>query len=479
VRADACRWALLAALAGAVPAGAGQAAATTALDVEPLVAALDTLRREGDVPAMAVVILDQGHPAVITGLGNAGPDTPFRWGSITKSFTALAALALVADGRITLDAPVRPALGADYFDNPWAATDPVRLGHLLALSAGFSDLSRDEWDDNTPVPLWTALSRYAAERVVRWPPGLQHSYSNAPPGLTSAVIERLTGEPFDRYLADRVFTPLGMSGASLSPVAGLPGGFQADGRTEIPYWHMTYPAFGALNASARDMSRFLTALLNDGQVPAAAGLPSDLIRRFIRPGGTLAAAAGLEVGYGYGIYGRVRNGHVFLGHGGDADGYRARYGALIGHHRGYALVIDTDNPRLLGQMERLVEAALTADLPAHPAPSAGAGATRPAQLTSYAGTYYPSSSRFGPRTRAATGAQRAEVTLDGDGLVFRRGSVATALRPAGEGRFYRPGDPAITVVFLRYGADVYLQGELGNFVNLSTGPCPDFLGACD
>jgi CubicO group peptidase (beta-lactamase class C family) len=234
---------------------------------------------------------------------------------------------------------------------------------------------------------------------------------------------------------------------------------------------MTYAAFGAMNASIRDMGRFLTALLNDGQVPGAAGLPAGLVTRFFRPDGTLASDAGLEVGYGAGIYGRVRDGHVFLGHGGDADGYRSRYGVLPVHGRGYALVINTDNPRLLRRLEQRLESALTADLPVHQPPARSAE-----DLAPYAGTYYPSSSRF--RSRPAS-APEATVSVHGRTLRFEADDRVTPLYPVGAGRFVRPGDPAVTVVFVRDGDQLYLQGELGNFVNLSRGPCPDFLGACE
>ncbi len=434
---------------------------------------MDRLRQEGHVPAMGLVVVVDGKPAVVAGLGRATPVTPFRWGSITKSFTALAALCLVRDGRITLETPVRSVIGDGYFTNPWSATEPVRLLHLLTLSAGFADLSRTEWDTNAPLPLWTALARYAPERVAHWPPGLQFSYSNAPPGLTAAVIERVSGVGFEGFLAERVFAPLGMDGASLAPVPDLPGGYRADGETEIPYWHMTYPAFGALNASIRDLSRFLTALVNDGRVPGVAGLPGDLISRFLGPQDTPATVAGLEVGYGAGIYGWVRDGHVFLGHGGDADGYRARYGALPTHGRGYAVVIDTDNPRLLRRLERVVETALVRDLTAQ-----SLTPRTDLDLSGYAGSYYPSSSRFG-RTPPSGGVDRAEITVSGSSLRFRYRGRTTELYPVGSDRFIRAGDPAVTVVFLRHNGQLFLEGELGNFVNLSTGSCPDFLGACE
>jgi CubicO group peptidase (beta-lactamase class C family) len=452
-----------------------QALPAAARDFEATVDALEHLRETAPVPAMAVVLVDGSRPAVVRGLGTADARTPFRWGSITKSFTALAALTLVSQGRIALESPVRPVLGRDYYVNPWQDTRPVRLVHLLALSAGFGELTRAEWEDNTPRPLWAALARHADERIVLWPPGLQHSYSNVPPGLTAGVIERVSGHPFETFLADRVFAPLGMTDASLAPEPGLPGGFRADGVTEIPYWHVTFRAFGALNASPRDMSRFLTALLDHGRVPGAAGLPAAMVARLFHPLGTLGATAGLEVGYGAGIYGWVRDGHLFWGHGGDADGYRSRYGVLPRHGRGYALVIDTDDPALLERMRRTVESALVADLPSHPPLR-----TVPVDLSPYPGRYYPSSRRFGGTAWRSGRAQAATVEIDGDGLRVIRGERSDRLLPVGEGRFIRPDDPAVTAVFVR-DADgtLYLQGELGNYLRRSTHGCPDFLAACE
>ena len=51
-----------------------------------------------------------------------------------------------------------------------------------------------------------------------------------------------------------------MQHAGFSPEPDLPGGFRADGVTEIPYWHMTYPAYGALNAPLTDMIELFTIL---------------------------------------------------------------------------------------------------------------------------------------------------------------------------------------------------------------------------
>lgn len=466
-----CCWLILASCSTVAEAG------PTTPDWSPLIAKLDQLRADADVPAMGLVLLDQGIPVTVRTFGTAAPSTPFRWGSISKSFTALAALQLTHDYNLELNSAIRPLLGDGYYVNDWAPQHSVRLHQLLELSAGFADLNREEFADNIPRPLWTALTRNQTGRRTFWPPGVQHSYSNVPPGLTAAVIEKVSGMTFETYMDLRVLRPLQMEDASFEPVPGLPGGYKADGRTELPYWHVTFKAFGALNASITEMANFSRTLLNAGQLGNRQALAAELIEQFFTPMTTLGARHGLEVSYAAGVYGWVREGHVFWGHGGDADGYRSRYGLLRRHGRGYVLVINTDNPGLLRQMQREVELTLVRDLPDHPSlpPSDASDES----LDTYVGTYYPAASRFSMDRWQAGESRQAQIQVQDNLLSFSRGDRTTRLIPMGSGRFRRPGDPAVTVVFARDTDGVlYLQGELGNFLNLSTTSCPGFLERC-
>ena len=448
------------------------------LQSQRIVNELLLIRAERQVPAMGLGIFCDGQPLIIAGYGNASADTPFRWGSITKSLTGLAALKLIESTHVDVDTAIRPILGEGYFTNPWAASHPVRLGQLLALSAGLPDLTPAEWNDNEPQPLWQALQRHQDARILLWPAGLQHSYSNVPPGFTAAIIERVSGLLFQSYLEEKLFQPLGMDEATLARTPGLPGGYQADGRTEIPYWHMTFPAFGALNASTREMSRLMTALLNEGRLEGGQPLSQELVAEFFRPRATAGTDAGLQVAYGAGVYGWVRGGRLFHGHGGDADGYRSRYGLMLEQGRGYLLVINQDDPRTLGSMVRLVEEALIDDLPAptslSPVPVTGA------QLDALSGDYYPANARFDPGDWQSGNRATVPVRRSGQTLLVERSGRTIRLYPAGGGRFFRKNDPAVTAVFVRDDAgSLHLQGELGNFVRISPGPCPDFLPFCD
>lgn len=441
---------------------------------------VDLQQRHG-VPALVLVVLDHGQPALIaadtpSAAARFDRDTPFRWGSISKTVSALILLESARRRGVSLDTPVATLLTDLPYRNPWSRQSPVRIDQLLELSAGLPDLDAAEFADNTPLPLAAALARGASQRVMLWPPGLQHSYSNAVPGISAVVIERLTGTSFDQAATDLVFTPLGMAPASYRRLAGLPGGFRADGTTPIPYWHVTFRAFGALNASPAAMAALLEALLNEGRVAGRQAVAAASIARMYRVASTLGARAGLEIGYGAGLYGWVRDGHWFHGHGGDADGYLSRFGLLPGAGRGYLLGIDVDDPELLGRMRRIVERALIEDLA--PLPEPPVARLGPDVLAGYSGEYYPASTRFGVVDWRAGGSARARLVVEDGGLVFLRSGRRQPLLAVAPGRFRRPGDPAVSVVLVERDGALFLQGELGNWAR-TTPPCADFVPACN
>jgi len=460
--------------------------ATSALDArtgwQTLHERLVAVQSSQAVPAMGLVIMDRGQPAFVAATGSGvNTLTPFRWGSITKTVTALTMLQLLAEQGVPLTDSVTShlpePLPEPLYENRWEAEQPMRLVHLLELTAGLPDLSAAEFKDNTALPLHAALARSAEQRQLLWPPGLQHSYSNVPPGIAAAAIEGIAGVSYEDAVRQFVLAPLEMRGAGFEETQALPGGFRIDGKTEIPYWNMTFRAFGGFNASLDAMARLLETLLNEGRLDNRQVLDPGAVRRLYRAESSLGAQAGLEVTYGAGLYGWVNKGHLFFGHGGDADGYRSRLGLLPSAGRGYLLVINSDNPAALRQLQQHVEAALTADLqePAVPAPVAVSAQA----LSALTGTYYPASARFqisrwqsGARASADIGIERGELT-------FVKGNRRQRLIPMGQNRFRRPGDPVVSVVFVSHEGRLYLQGELGNFVRTDSDGCPGFIPRCD
>ncbi len=438
---------------------------------EAVAAGVAAIASEEALPGYGLALLDRGRPVLMTSTWPAG--APFRWGSITKTFTALAALKLAETGRLDLDAPVLPQLGAgasSWLHNPWEATTPLTTRHLLELTAGVSDLFAAEWDDNVPRRVEVALRRNP--RTLLWPPGLQHGYSNYPPGVTEQLLATLTGEPFENYLRQAVLIPLAMASATLEPAPGLPPGFAKDGKTPLPYWHMTFRGFGALNAPLEELVRLPQLLLNSGRLDGREVFSASTLAQLYAPGTTPATRAGLEVGYGAGMYGWIAHGQRFWGHGGDADGYRSRYAVLPDAARGYVLAINADRADALRRLKRYVEAELVADLEAPPKPPVAS-----VDLEPYLGDYYPASTRFDVAGWQAGNARGASLVEEDGTLIFERGRRRVRLLAVGEGRFRRAEDPVVTVVFFGDQEGVrYLQGELGSYV--SRDRCPGFLPRC-
>ncbi|MEM7219023.1 MAG: serine hydrolase domain-containing protein [Pseudomonadota bacterium] len=424
-----------------------------------------------NVPAAALVVVEGRQVPVLRAFGEATPQTPFRVGSITKTFTALAALTTAHEKGVPLDTPLRQLIAPELWRNRYATDAPVRLGQLLELAAGFRDLDRAEWDSASPIARRDAFRLAPASHVTLWQPGLASSYSNLIPAYTAQTVEALTGKPFATVLAREVLAPLGMPGATLEPRSDLPGGYKADGATPIPYWHMAYPAFGALNVSTDEFAEFLLRLVND-DLPAPIAKARDARGvALYEANATSAAQAGLRIGYGVGMYSEIRQGRVFFGHGGDADGYRSRYAVLPEAERAYYLVINVDNPGLLTRLSNQIERMLTHGLPKIRAERVPLDEeARGALLAAYGRTYYPATRRFAGAEWHNCQAGTAELYLHQDRLTWRNAAGRKIrLTHSGDGLFRRSNDPVPTLAFVERLGKRYLLGELGNWRRLEPG----------
>ena len=271
-------------------------------DLAGLAKEIDRIRVLHGVSAAAVIVVDTDqvlleHYSGITDWDSQGVvdrDTYFRLGSLTKAFTGLALLRAEEQGKLSLRQAVAEILPQAQLNNPWAEFHPLRVAHLMEHTAGWYDMSALEFNNKNPKPLSPAeaLALQPASRVMHWPPGWHSEYSNSGPGMASYVIEQVSGQVFDQYIVEHVFKPLGMESASLLLSEKIEraraSGYDRDGHTVIPYWHIVYRASGGLNVLPIDMVRFLQMLLNNGQLDGRAVFSEVQIKRLETPKTTLA-----------------------------------------------------------------------------------------------------------------------------------------------------------------------------------------------
>ena len=254
----------------------------------------------------------------------------FRVASHSKSFTAVALMALVQAGRLRLDDPVGTHVGG--LSEPLAA---ARIGQLLSHSAGLmrDGIEASHWDDQKPFPDEVGLRHELAHALIL-SPGERFKYSNLGFGLLGLVIQAVTGEAFapwlQRELLDRAGlreTAPDMPADNAEPLAKGHTGKLPVGRIAIPGRNPTGALAAATGfvATAGDLARFFASL-----DPAAADSPLSVAsrREMTRPHWksphSEAPNSAIDVHYGLGIISGTAHGHAWFGHSGAFQGFQSR-----------------------------------------------------------------------------------------------------------------------------------------------------------
>ncbi len=436
--------------------------------LESLRAEIERIRIRNDVAGVGLVLVSGENVLFAGGLGVEDWDSRkpmtesslIRIGSITKTFTGLAALRLKQAGRLDLNQTVPETrdelrLYRNNHDN-----EQVTIAQLLEHTAGLRDLSRREFDYPDPLPLEQALRVEPRSRTLGWAPGYHSEYTNSGAGVAAWAIEQATGIDFDAYTREQVLLPLGMDNADLRHRPGLEDelatGYNTDGRTTIAYWHTLYRPFGGIHARVSEMAGLIQLYLNRGRIQGEDFLSTENMRLSEQPQTSAAARAGLEFGYGYGNYAWLRDGILFQGHGGDADGYLSRFGYSHELGTGYFIVINAFQNSTLLQMRRQVERYLINGTKPRSAPPAWT-MDDPER---YTGIYRRATWRFGRRPD-----ERVEITLDRRGLRMRSLNERRywILIPVAPGLFRRPDEPLATAALVEENGTMYLQTEFGNY----------------
>lgn len=263
------------------PTAAAQQA--TAFDRQKMNTYLQTLADEQKVMG-ALAIDSAGTEVYRRSLGiirrtagdpvQAGEQTAYRIGSITKTFTATMIMQLIEEGALALDTPL-----ADYYpDIPNA--ERITIAHLLGHRSGLYNFT------NAPdYPQWMTEKRSRArmlqlfrEQEPQFEPGSRTSYSNTNYVLLGYIIEQITGTSYAKQLQQRIVKPLELEhtyyGDGIDPEKGEAASFRfVEGQWKrLPETDMSIPGgAGGIVSTPRDLTDFIRALF-EGELLAPASL---------------------------------------------------------------------------------------------------------------------------------------------------------------------------------------------------------------
>lgn len=259
------------------------------------------------------------------------PETRVHIGSVAKTVLAVGVLRLITTGKLTLDTEVAPLVPAARFDNPWQATDPIRVRHLLEHTAGLENFRFHQifsLHARADTPLAAALG--ADPMILRARPGAQYAYSNIGYHLLGMVVEAATGSRYETYLNTELLRPLGMNDSSAAFVTQAGPGADpklAMGHFENGVGQASVPVYARppvqFTTSAADMGRLAQFLMGDGRLAGQVFIAPALLDMLAGAHGTDAARAGLSTGHGLALATRDRNGAIGNCHPGTSVGFRA------------------------------------------------------------------------------------------------------------------------------------------------------------
>jgi CubicO group peptidase (beta-lactamase class C family) len=177
-------------------------------------------QRDGRIPALAVALHRGDRPLWTYQIG-ADPDTQFRIGSVTKTFTSVLLMRCRDDGLLDLDDPV-----GRHLDLP--AHGDLTVRRLLSHTSGLQrEPFGDVWDSLRAPDTGTLLSDLArVERVL--PPGRRYHYSNLGMSILGYLVGKLRGGTWEEVLIDQILTPLGLAGVTVRPTDKATTGYLVD-----------------------------------------------------------------------------------------------------------------------------------------------------------------------------------------------------------------------------------------------------------
>jgi CubicO group peptidase (beta-lactamase class C family) len=392
-------------------------------------------------PGAALAVVRDGEIVYEQGYGLAQleydipitPTTVFHVASVSKQFTAFAIAMLAEQGKLSLDDDIRVYLPeiADF-------DDTITVRHLIHHTSGLRDqwvlLAMAGWRLDDVITRDQIMRLVRRQRELNFKPGDEILYCNTGYTLLAEIVERVTGQSFAEWTADKIFQPLEMNSTHFHddhqlvvPSRAYSYARRGDGYRKAI---LSYANVGAtsLFTTVEDLAKWETNL-DDGRVGGPAVLQAMHTRGVLSNGDTLSYAFGLVIGE----YRGLRT----VGHSGGDAGFRSyviRY-----PDEGFAVVILSN----LGDfspssMAPRVADIYLADRLAKEAPEPAAEAepeqpgveVDPAILDDYAGDY-----QFGPEI--------VTVFRDGDRLWARRpGQPRVELVPESETRFFVPAREA-------------------------------------
>ena len=329
--------------------------------------------KEFEIPGLSLAVVKDGKVVYSKGygvrkLGDPAPvseNTLFGIASNTKAFTAAAFAILVDEGKLSWDDPVIKHMPTFRLADPYVTNElMVRdlLSHRAGLGLGQGDLLYFPPTDYTPAQVVEHGKYFKPVSSLR----SKYAYNNFMFEVAAQLVAQVSGMPYDQFVAQRIFKPLGMSSSMVTAAAYKPGGdwatphsrgWRLEGKLEaIPVSiDNAWEGAAGIKSSAADLAKWMNAQLNSGKLPDGRALFSEAAQRQMwsvqipipisvsptTPKGLIPARPQFA-GYGLGWSMRDYRGHKIVSHGGALTGMVSTVQLVPDQHLGIVVLTNQE-----------------------------------------------------------------------------------------------------------------------------------------
>lgn len=313
------------------------------------------------IPGAAVCIVKDNKVVVMKGYGikelglnnKVDENTLFMIGSNTKAFTATALAMLQTQGKLSLDDKVTKYIPEFKLENKFAGEEAI-IRDLLCHRIGFRTFQGDFTFYNTDLTREQVIQKMSLVKAA-YPFRTKWGYTNSAFLTAGQIIPKVTGKPWETYLRENIFAPLGMMN-TLALTADItkslnrtvPHTFVNGQLTAIPYCQIDglAPA-GAISSSVNDMSKWVLAQLNDGKVGQRQIIPAAAIEATRQPQDYVGSITYMTGEMSYELYGlgwflQNYGNRQIVSHTGGVNGYVSSVTMIPKEHLGIIILTNTD-----------------------------------------------------------------------------------------------------------------------------------------
>jgi CubicO group peptidase (beta-lactamase class C family) len=363
--------------------------------------------RKRDVTGLSIALIDDQRVVWAEGFGYAdkdgnvpaSPETVYRVGSISKLFTATAAMQLVEKGTLDIDRSLRDYLPEFSIRTRFADAPPITPRSLMTHHSGLpSDYLKGMWTRN-PEP-FTRVAGHLGDEFTANPPGAVYSYSNLGMSLLGDVVGKAAGRDFASQVREEILLPLGMTRSSFASTADRTSfaskGYR-EGKEAEDLSLRDIPA-GGLNSSVLDLSRFLRMVFAGGKAGDRQIIKPETLAEMLRPqNADVPLDLDFRVGLGWMLGGLgnidIRNGGPVAHHAGSMFQFHGQLIALPERKLGVVVLANsaTSGPVVGDVATEALKLALEAKTgerqPERETPKGGEGSLSMEALQRYEGWY--------------------------------------------------------------------------------------------